>query len=293
MRSNLAARSLIVASLFVFATISAHSQTIRHLDSMDSVDKHGAYFVQLLNLAMAKSKAKYGPYDFKALPVQMRQERQFKSLQANMLDVIWSVTSIEREASALPVRVPLLKGLIGNRVLVIDANNASLFSSVTTLAQLAQHTGVQGHDWPDATIMEHAGLKVERIVWHSTMYKLISSGIVDYFPRSVLEVEEELQRAKNSNLMIEPNLLLVYPSAIYFFVNADNTLLAERLEFGLLEAIKDGSFDKVFYSFKGHMEALKQINIKQRQTFYLANPILPKETPIDIDEFWLTSVKPL
>lgn len=272
-------------------TALAADKPVRFMDNRYGVDKHGEYFVQLLRIALDKSTDKYGDFALEPVAVQMRQDRQMKSLEADLLDVMWTVTSQEREKEALAVPIPLLKGLIGHRVLVINKQMQSQFAQVKSLNQLAQYTAVQGHDWPDATILEQAGLKVERIVWHDTMYKLIGSNIVDYFPRSVLEVNEEMEEAQNDALMIEPNLLIVYPSAIYFFVKKGNTTLAQRLEYGLRKAITDGSFDKLFYGFPGHVKATQEISMDNRIIFNIANSQLPKSAHLDEPELWLSSSK--
>ncbi len=281
----------LIGLLAVTGDVSA--RTIRHLDTEDTVDKHGIYFVQLLELALQKSAPKYGQYSLESVSAQLRQDRQFKTLNAGMIDVMWTVTTEEREKMAMPVRIPLLKGLIGNRVLVIDKKNATNFAQAKTLSQLAQFTAVQGHDWPDAAILEGAGLKVERIVWHSTMYKLISSGIVDYFPRSILEVLDEIEAARDPNIIIEPTHLLVYPSAIYFFVNKQDEKLAQRLEYGLRMAIEDGSFDRVFYGFEGHLQAINEIKVEGRTVHRLKNPLFPQSAPIDEKNLWFTPIESL
>lgn len=42
----------------------------------------------------------------------MLQNRQLISLNKGILDVVWTVTTIERETNYRPIKVPLMKGLI-------------------------------------------------------------------------------------------------------------------------------------------------------------------------------------
>ncbi|GAB5379538.1 MAG: hypothetical protein Alis3KO_29340 [Aliiglaciecola sp.] len=277
--------------VFVVVQCAAQAQTVKYIDNTDDVDKHGKYFVQLLELAFEKSKEQYGSYNLEPVPVSMRQDRLFKSIETGMIDLMWTVTSKPREKNALAIPIPLLKGLIGHRVLVIERSKLNEFAQIKSIQQLANYTGVQGHDWPDTVILDNAGLKVERIVWHSSMYKLVSSGIIDYFPRSVLEVIEELERAKDPTLVIDPYHLIVYPSAIYYFVNKDKKELAKRIEFGLREAIKDGSFDKLFYSFPGHFKAMRDIPTKDRIVFNIDNPLMPESALLDEQALWIEPIQ--
>lgn len=279
--------SVLVLTSLVLSAFYVTPQAIRYVESTDKVDRHGDYFVQLINLAMTKSAVKYGQFELIPVQAQIRQQRQFKSLDADLLDLVWTVTSKQREQEALPVRIPLLKGLIGFRVLVIKKSLLDPFSRISSLQDLAEYTGVQGHDWPDAEILDRAGLKIERIVWHESIYRLITSGIVDYFPRSILEVVEELERAEYDELIIDPNNLIIYPSALYFFVQKDNHKLAQRLEYGLTKAISDGSFDELFYAYPGHKKAFKEIPFRHKNVFRLPNHNIPEITPLDEPSLWM------
>ncbi|GAA0859578.1 hypothetical protein GCM10009114_33580 [Aliiglaciecola litoralis] len=279
-------RYLSVLLLILLFSNGARSEQIKYIDPTDSVDKHGVYFVNVLKLALEKSKGQFGDYELEAVPVTMRQQRSFKSLESGLINLMWTVTSKQREQQAYAIKVPLLKGLIGHRVLVIRKTDAAIFAAIKSLQDLAKFTAVQGHDWPDSEILEHAGLRVEKIILHNSMYKLVTSGIVDYFPRSVLEVTEELERFENDNLIIEPNHLILYPSAIYFFVSHSNTLLANRLEVGLKIALEDGSFDREFYDFPGHKKALQNVSLKNRVVHRIDNPLMPDTLPLENKALW-------
>ena len=68
-------------------------------------DRRDDYPVELLSLALQKSGT---PYELKASPVFMLQVRAISELeQGKTLDVIWTMTSAEREKTLLPVRIPI------------------------------------------------------------------------------------------------------------------------------------------------------------------------------------------
>lgn len=114
-------------------------------------------------------------------------------------------------------------------------------------------TAIQGINWPDVIKMRNAGLTVETIQWPPTnMHKLVSEGIVDYYPRSVLEVFHELQSINNPQRAIEKNLMLVYDIEDYFFVAKENKKLADRVTLGLQRIIQNGRFDNYMKQFPGH-----------------------------------------
>lgn len=74
------------------------------------------------------------------------------------IDVLWSMTTQEREAQLLPIRIPIDKGLLGWRIPLLRANRANLLAGATTLAGLHLWSAGQGHDWPDAEILKSNGL---------------------------------------------------------------------------------------------------------------------------------------
>lgn len=272
--------------IFALVTLETKADTIRHLDNSLSFDHHSTYFVKLLQLALEKSHKEYGDYTLRPVSTRMHQERQLLSLENNMLDIMWTVTSNEREAKARPIRIPLLKGLIGHRVFVIRKDRQRDFSTASDLSGLSDFTAVQGHDWPDAHILENAGLSVARRVWSIHFYKLLEDGNADYYPRSVLEILGEMRDYATQTLTVEQRHLLVYPSAMYFFVNQDNGRLAERIESGLRAAIADGSFDSLFYAHPTHIDAIKTLNLGERTLHSLTNPLLPEKTPVNDKSLW-------
>jgi hypothetical protein len=270
-----------------YSSFSSHAaEQIRHIGTNETLSVQKYYYPSLLQIAIEKSTAKYGPAQRQIVDIPMEEQRQFVSLKNNVLDVMWTMTSIEREQDALPIRIPLLKGLIGYRVLVIRKNQQQEFAAFKHLEQLKQRTAVQGFGWADVEILQKNGFKVEVSSWHTSIFKSLDAGYYDYFPRSVLEAWSELEQYQFGGLMVDEHHLIVYPTAIYFFVNKNNSQLAERLEYGLKQAIADGSFEQHFKQYPQHMDALLKIESQQRQHHLISNPTLPEATPLQDKSLW-------
>lgn len=261
-------------------------ELIKHNGIDQTLDEQKHYFPSILQLAIDKSVSKYGPAQLVTIELPMPQQRQFKSLDDHIIDVMWTMTSNKLEKEALPVRIPLLKGLLGYRVLVIRKNQETQFSAITQLEQLKNLTAVQGFGWADVDILRSNGLKVEESSWYDSIYKSLNAGYYDYFPRSILEAQSELANYSFDNLKIAPQHLLIYPTAIYFFVSKQNSQLAERLHYGLTQAIVDGSFEQLFRRFPQHISALQELAKQNRVVLQLSNPTLPADTPLDNPTFW-------
>jgi hypothetical protein len=140
------------------------------------------------------------------------------------------------------IRIPLVRGLLGFRRFVIHKNQQAVFDKVNNLADLKALRACQALDWPDTVIMRAAGLHVRELVNIETIYKHLSRGTCDYFPRGYFEIESEVAERAHlyPDLIIHDQLVLHYPFAVYFFVSRDNEPLALWIERGLNRMIDSG-----------------------------------------------------
>ncbi|MDU0354108.1 amino acid ABC transporter substrate-binding protein [Paraglaciecola aquimarina] len=245
--------------------------------------KQTRYFTELLHLALQKSEI---PFTTKAIEIPAVIDSRFAlMLEGGMFDVIWLHTNKEREKNLIPIRIPLFKGLIGWRVLVIRRSSESIFKRISSVNKLKKLIAGQGHDWPDTHILRANSFNIVTSVHPSNLYGMMQIKRLDYFPRSILEVQNELILDRNKDLMIEPSLALRYPTAFYFFVTKDNSELAKVIEIGLEKAIKDGSFDKVFYRY--FAEDIQRFTFNQRKVFKITTPEISfSHLPLERKELW-------
>ncbi|TQV74044.1 amino acid ABC transporter substrate-binding protein [Aliikangiella marina] len=251
-------------------------------------DSH-AYFVDLLTLALEKTRNIDGDFTLKPLAFHMVQSRAIQELaKGNKVDVYWTMTSLAREKKLLPIRVPLLKGLFGYRIFLIREEDRQKFASINSLDELKLLVAGQGSDWPDTKILRANGFDVVGITDYDSIFPMLQRRRVDFVPRGISEPWGEVKRHQDKNLIVEETIMLQYPAPMYFFVNQENTALSERIEKGLNIAIEDGSFEKLFLSHPGSSEILAKANIENRKIFRLNNPVLPPETPINNKKFWIS-----
>ncbi len=246
-------------------------------------DHRGDYAVELLRLALTEAGV---DADLQPSATLMMQERTFTELKKGSLQVIWTMTTRQREAEALPIRIPIYKGLIGWRIPLVHASHSDLLASVHNLAQLAAFDAGQARDWPDADILLANGLPVTTTASYSGLFQMLGRQRFDYLPRSVVEVWDEAQAHRADGVIVDPFIALHYQAAVYFFVNKQNTALAQKISTGLERALSNGKLNRLFYSY--HAKAIEQARLSQRILIELQNPLLPKETPLNRKELWLT-----
>jgi hypothetical protein len=246
------------------------------------------YFYNVLRLALSKTIEKDGPYKLERIESSVLQSEAVQSLGKDNpdIDVLWVMTSGEREKKLNPIRIPLLKGLLGYRMLLINEHDQDKFNEIT-MTELKRLTAVQGASWPDTEILSFNGFTVKRAVFYLKMFERLAAGKADYFPRGVTEIWHEVRVHKKKRLIAEPTVMLYYRSPVYFFTNKSNTRLAERIERGLKLAVADGSFDDLFMGYADNKRAMEQIK-KAKRIYKLNNPSLSPLTPIEDKALWFT-----
>jgi len=279
---------LILTIIICCSGLSGAKYIIRYPKPQSELDIRHIYRVELLKLALSKSAATNETFEIVYSKDEMVQSRAIFDLKSNKdIDVIALPTSIEREKELLPVRIPIMKGLLGYRIFLIRKNDQNKFLKIRSLKDLKKFNAGFGHDWADTEILKSNGLPVITAPNYESLFLMLNAGRFDYFPRGVNEAFSEISSRKNNlpDLDIEKRIALYYPFPVYFFVNSSNIELASRLEKGLNIAIEDKSFNQLFdHHFSSF---IKSADLKNRKIFKLKNPALPDVTPFNNKKLWL------
>ncbi|MFW5498656.1 MULTISPECIES: hypothetical protein [unclassified Maridesulfovibrio] len=274
--------------IFVPNQIKAEAVSQITIPYIHPEDNRHDYILDLLELALNKTIKEYGDYELKQYPLPTEQNRSLRMTSHEKgIDVVWSMTSIKREKELRAIRIPLQKGLLGYRIFIIKAGRQASFYKVRSINNLKYFTAGQGHDWPDTEILRANGLPVETCSQYSFCFDMLLQNRFDYLPRGVSEPWNEIAKYPNKELVVEKKLLLKYTAPLYFFVSRKNVKMAERIEKGLRAAIKDGSFDELFYNHPQLSTMFKKLCFKKRIIIELENPLLPPETPTKDKSLWI------
>lgn len=247
-------------------------------------DFNAEYAIGLIKLGLDKTDYLYKLDVVSSSTVT--EDRIEKELIDGTLDIMWSATTVKKEQLFLPVRIPLFKGLLGNRAIIVHEDNKTIFANVKTLEDLRKFTFGQGRNWADTEILRANGLKVENGTYQG-LFMMTDGKRFDGFPRGIHEPYAEIQKYPDLKLAVDENILLIYKMPFYLFVTPKKPELAEALHKGLMQAIYDGSFDNYFYGNPFIVKTLANSNIKQRTVIELKNPGLPPETPVDNPLLWM------
>ena len=245
-------------------------------------DFRSEYPIALLQLALEKAGAS-AELQPSAEPMSKSRALLLLNTRAG-IDVVWTMTSEERERQYLPVRIPIYRGLGSYRLLLIRAADQQKFSDINQPKVLYHTRFAQVHDWIDTEILRAGKFSVLAVSQYENLFQMLLKNRVDAVPRGVLEIEAEAQTWQQHGLAIENSWLIQYPGAVYFFVEKSQTELAATIERGLGRAIDDGSFLRLFDQF--FRQHLDKMLLQQRKVIRLANPFLPAATPLNNQALW-------
>jgi hypothetical protein len=243
------------------------------------------YMQGLLKLALNYSSTHY---TFTTTEETYSRPRLMESVKNGSVTLMWGGTSDQMEEDYIPVRIDAYRGLMSHRILIIREGDQARFDSIKTIEDLRKIKFGQGRSWQDASILESAGFNVVKSTKKPGLFYMLDGGRFDAFPRGANEAWNETAAFPKLNLTVEKQLVVVYPLPTYFFVHKGEANVAKDIENGLEAAIRDGSFDTYFFNSKEVKDVLDRADLPNRRAFYISNPFLPKATPLNRKELWIS-----
>lgn len=290
-RRHTLALPMTLASPRLLAAPADSPEPVRMPRHISMPDPQMAYVRRLVDLGLSRAGSRL---EVKVIDLDMTQGRSLVEMATGRapIDLMWTMTDLQRETSGLlPIRVPIDRGLMGWRLLLVRRVDLPRWRRVQSRADLTDRVGGQGHDWPDTAILRANGLQIGTSSSYEALFRMLAAGRIDYFPRSILEIDAELANHPEADLAIVPGLMLHYPAAAYFFASPTRPELAADLKTGLEAAAADGSFQRLHREFYGPL--IKAHPVTQERVVRLTNPLLPAATPLARREFWLQPGDPL
>ncbi len=291
---NIVAHLLLAASLLWSAASSAcikvpDSDIPQLLIPLQEPTKlvHNQFFLTLLPELLRVTEARYGPCELRAIEQRLSSSRiAIMIRQNNGLSLNWASTSVTREASLRPIRFPLLRGLMGHRIMIVSSEHPDLLKEVTSVEDLRGFLFGLGTSWPDTDILRANGFTVITANHYDLLFKMLSAGRFDVLSRGFNEALPEAELHADKGVVVDPYIVLIYPMPVYFFIAPDNDLLAERLETGLVQLLESGRYEELFYNDPDIRRALDGLNIEGRRKIFICNPTLPDDVPFDSPDLW-------
>lgn len=279
----------IVLFLLCIATTAYPMDRIQLVPEFSPSNYQYAYEYSLLKRALQVTENSDGPFVITHDKRNMSRKRILCEMaEQDSINVHVAATRIKWEKEAIPIRIPIFKGLLGYRLFLINKNTTQQFEQIRNLCQLQKMRAGSGSQWTTTSVLMGNGFHVITSMDYYKLLKLLDSGRLDYFPRGVNEIYHELEMNKTAypNLQIERTLALYFPTPCYFFVSPKYPRLADRLKRGMEQLVETGELKAMINAEFGDDIARAKLN--ERHIFTIQNRLLPDKTPYHRKELWFT-----
>lgn len=276
----------------VFITIIINSNIsgediIKYEKGQSLLDVRILYKKEILKATLDHTTEKYGAYKITTdAPIMNTLQAMNQMKSGNKLNVFIALTNPKWEEITIPIRIPIRKGLLSYRLLLINKKDLNLYRNIESLDQLKLlKVGLQ-KGWTTTKILKASNFDVITGTNYDGLFLMLNNNRFNFLPRGVNEIYSELEQRKDklSNIMIEPNLALYILSPTYIFVSLDFPEIAKRIKEGLELMIMDGTLDDIFHRY--YDAYIKKADLTNRLIIKIDNPYLPSETPLDRTELW-------
>ena len=285
---------IIWAVLAVIGSLTARCEALLVLNGVNSKDQRRDYFRAVLELAMDQTVTSHGGYRIERHSIRIPRRRLLAYLEKGIGPVNLAIagSSQKREMALRAIRVPLAKGLIGNRIFIVRRETLGRLAAVERPEDLLTFTICQGLGWEDTEILQSAGFDVLVNVDYENLFELVNLGRCDLFPRAVYEPFIELRDRAVSfpDLTVDGSWLLHYPLANYFYLGKSNEGLAKRIEAGMEAILADGGIDRLLRSHPATSDVFSERVLEGRRVYHIANPNLHPDTPLKDQRLWISDM---
>lgn len=249
------------------------------------------YSIDLIKHVVAKSGQDLNLIPFKAANAQSRKEIQ---LQSGEYDIDWFGATADIEKRVSPIRYPILKGLLGNRVFITNKSTYDELNRDMSKSDVQRFKLIQGTGWGDVPILQGGGFtNLTTTANFENIFKMVDGGRVDLFPRSIIEPYGELanrcnlnshNHCRDKNLLVDDKLLVVYKLPMFFFISPKRTDLIE-----LFNGYFENNYDDFETFFKSHplvQDSLKKLEGRTVYNIEKNNSLSPATNQLP-DKYWL------
>lgn len=275
---------IIIAFIFILNIPLSNAQDVTYRGLGESIDFYYTELLQTIFDHIPENKYRANRY-----PIEIPHQRAFEFLDAAQeIDIVIGYATNERVTKYRSIPIPTMKGLNGWRVPLVHKDNVDMFKGVTSFEEFKSFSPGLHHRWTDNKILAANSIDTIKGSNYIGLFQMLHKKRFDYFPLSVIEATREVEKHRllyQLDILVEPNIMITYPVCFYFYVKKSNAKLANEITNGFERIVANGEYDKVFE--KHHGDIFSRYIKESRQIFYLENPLLPSNVPLDREELWL------
>lgn len=263
-------------------TVTANKEIIVHSANYDN-----QFVLESIQNILKLSSINDNQFLLKRSP-NIQHGEAFEALIKGEIDIFVTSSTLQREALAPRVFLPLDRGLLGFRLCLVH-NKLQPFNKINSPGDFihkALSVGL-GEDWPDRKVFENSGFKTVTNPSYYALFTMLNEQKIDCLSRSVMEVDHELEKFKHLDIKLEEQLVFIYPNADFIFVNPSKPELLTLLEAGANASVTNNSYYEIFHKY--NEAKLLQHQVYERKLIFLDNQELSDEARASINKFGVAS----
>ncbi|WP_159083986.1 substrate-binding periplasmic protein [Saccharobesus litoralis] len=252
-----------------------------------SRDIRAEYTFSIMYEALDQTKMEFGDYEVQVIGYSLPNYRKLQQVEEGRnINVAMALTTQEWERRTIPIRIPLRRGILNYRLLLIHKDNLTKFSNIASVEELKKLRVGLRRNWATNEVMAAQDYNIVNAFSYDAIFNMLQLKRYDYVPRGIHEIYDEvlLRQHELPDITVAPNIAIYIPAPFYMFVSKKTPHLAERLETGLRKLVDNGFIEQQLHQYYG--QHIKKANLKNRRIINVGNPLLPPETPLEDKSLW-------
>lgn len=261
--------------------------SVRMTASHSAMDKRTEYKNEVIIRALELTVDEFGPFDYKLLDIRMNRYRALPAIQKGYPNNIYIAPANKLwDENTTAIKIPIRRGLLNYRLLLINKKNIKKFEQVKTLDDLKSLTGGLRNGWITVDVFKKAGLNTVTSENFDGLFVLLDSHHFDYIPRGIYEIFDEYDLRKDflKNISIEQNIVIHLPMPTYIYVSPQAPRVSARLEKGLRKMLANGDLDKLIEKY--YADDIKRAKLKNRRIIRIHNPYFTDQELLKDKALW-------
>ena len=240
-------------------------------------DTRTEYKNEVLRLALEVTQAQYGPYLMSLDAPPMPRKRALEILRKGKhINTYISPIIPAWLDQTIVIKIPIRRGIIDYRLLLVYKDQLPVFSNITTVESLRKFKAgsVAGESF--TAVLRKAGFNLVTASSYDGSFSMLENRRYDWLSRGVHEIFDELGARKNSieHVVIEPTLAIKTQLPTIIYVSPNEPRLAERLEKGLSIIAENGTLKALFDQY--YQDDIKRAKLGTRRILNIDNPFIPE-----------------
>lgn len=242
---------------------------------------------EVLRAALELTKEEFGPYEIHFNAPIMKRSRALEAMKSgDLINVYFSPPKKLWAENTIVIDVPIRRGVLSYRLLLVHKNDLELFSKINTANDLKKLKAGLQHGWSTTDALDKSGFDYVKAYNFDGLFYMLESHRFNYLPRGVHEVFDELdaRRDELKNVVIEPSLALYLPAPTYTYVSPREPRLAQRIEMGMKMMVNNGLMKDIFDKY--YLDDLKKAKLHERKIIDVGSDLEDNSKILEMKELW-------